>query len=230
MPMLYGCPKDPPKDRILVFIQTQGYVHQSIEAGVAALDHLGDRNEFGTVVTRNANDFNLENLKNYTAVVFLNTTGDVLNAEQEQAFTQYMQSGGGFVGIHAAADTEYDWPWYGKLVGAYFESHPKQQEARIVIQDTTHLAAQGIPNPWNHFDEWYNYKNISPDLNVIALLDESTYTGGTNGTIHPIAWSQEYDGGRMFYTGLGHTVEAYSDDLFLTHLLGGILYVLGRSE
>jgi len=229
-PMLSGCPKDPPKDRILVFTKTDGYVHESIGAGASALDYLGRRHEFGVVVSNEATDFNSENLKKYAAVVFLSTTGDVLNTEQEKAFMEFVQAGGGFVGIHAAADTEYDWPWYGKLVGAYFESHPEQQQARIVIKDTSHLAARGIPNPWNHFNEWYNYKDISPNLNIIALLDESSYTGGTNGAIHPIAWSQEYDGGRVFYTGLGHTIESYSDDIFLDHLAGGILYVLGRSE
>lgn len=229
-PMLSGCPKDPPEDRILVFYKTEGYVHQSIKNGASALYFLGEGNEFGVVVSKNAADFNSENLKNYAAVVFLNTTGDVLNTEQEKAFMEFVQAGGGFVGIHAAADTEYDWPWYGKLVGAYFESHPEQQQAEIIIKDSTHLATRQIPNPWNRFDEWYNYKNISPNLNIIALLNESTYTGGTNGAIHPIAWSQEYDGGRMFYTGLGHTIESYSDDTFLAHLAGGILYVLGRSE
>ena len=228
--MLSSCPKDPPKDRILVFTKTEGYVHESIGAGASALDYLGRRHEFGVVVSNDATDFNSENLKNYAAVVFLSTTGDILNTEQEKAFMEFIQAGGGFVGIHAAADTEYDWPWYGKLVGAYFESHPEQQQARIIIKDTAHLATRGIPNPWNHFNEWYNYKNISPNLNVIALLDESSYTEGTNGAIHPISWSQEYDGGKVFYTGLGHTVESYSDDIFLEHLAGGILYVLGRSE
>jgi len=230
LPILVGCPKDPPKDRILVFTKTDGYVHESIGAGTAALGYLGKTNEFGVVVSDDATDFNSENLKKYSAVAFLSTTGDVLNSEQEKAFTEFIQAGGGFVGIHAAADTEYDWPWYGKLVGAYFESHPEQQQARIIIKDTTHLATRGIPNPWNHFNEWYNYKDISPNLNIIALLDEASYTGGTNGAIHPISWSQEYDGGKVFYTGLGHTVESYSDDTFLKHLAGGILYVLGRSE
>ena len=115
------------------------------------------------------------------------------------------------MGIHAAADTEYDWAWYGKLVGGYFESHPEQQQAKIDVVDRTHPSTVHLKNEWLHFDEWYNFKNLNPKVNVLMKLDESTYKGGTNGNNHPIAWYHEFDGGRAFYTGLGHTEEAYDD-------------------
>jgi len=152
----------------------------------------------------------------------------VLNETQQVVFEQYIRSGGGFVGIHAAADTEYEWPWYGKLVGGYFESHPKIQKAVIHVKNSKHLATKGLPVDWKRTDEWYNYKSLNSDIKVLMTLDESTYEGGKNGSDHPIAWYHEYDGGRAFYTGIGHTNESYSEPLFLQHILGGILYAAGE--
>jgi cytochrome c len=180
--------------------------------------------------TRDAGYFVEDSLKNYSAVVFLSTTLNVLNADQQVAFERYIQAGGGFAGIHAAADTEYDWPWYNKLVGAQFLSHPQQQKAVIDVRDTTHAATSFLPRRWERFDEWYNYKNINPDVKVLATLDETTYQGGTNGENHPIIWYHAFDGGRAFYTGLGHTNESYSEPLFLRHLLAGIQYAIGEGK
>lgn len=132
------------------------------------------------------------------------------------------------MGVHAATDTEYEWPWYGKLVGAYFTNHPKVQKAIIKVTDKKHPSTKLLPDVWEHTDEWYNFKDINPDMKVLAWLDEKSYEGGTNGNEHPIAWYHEYDGGRAFYTGLGHTEESYSDPLFLKHLLGGIQYAIGK--
>lgn len=214
--------------RVLVFSKTKGFHHQSIPAGIAAIEKLGKENNFIVDTTTDADNFTEENLKKYSAVIFLSTTGDVLNEAQQEAFTHYIQSGGGYVGIHAAADTEYDWPWYNKLVGAYFLSHPKQQKAVILVTDKNHPATSFLPDRWERFDEWYNYKSIQPDIKVLALLDESSYEGGKNGDHHPIAWYHSFDGGRAFYTGLGHTKESYSEPLFLRHLLGGIEYGMGK--
>ena len=152
-------------------------------------------------------------------------------AEQGE-LEQFIRDGGGFVGIHAAADTEYEWPWYGKLVGAYFNGHPNDpnvREATLRIVDDQHPATEPLPQDWTRSDEWYNYKNINPENEVLINLDESTYEGGTNGESHPISWYKEYDGGRAFFTGLGHTVESYTDSLFLAHLAGGIQYAIGAS-
>jgi len=213
---------------ILVFTKTAGYRHASIEKGVAVLTELGGAHQFTVTQTENAGDFSLGNLQRFDLVIFLSTTLDVLDTEQERAFKSYINQGGSFMGIHAAADTEYDWPWYGKLVGAYFKSHPEQQEASIRVLDQAHPATRHLGGTWKHFDEWYNYKDMNPDVSVLMQLDESTYSGGENGANHPIAWYHEYDGGRAFYTGLGHTEESFDDPLFRAHLVGGITYCLGR--
>jgi type 1 glutamine amidotransferase len=214
--------------RLLVFTKTAGYVHNSIPDGVVALQKMAGENNWSVDTTSNAALFTTENLRNYKAIIFLSTTGDVLNAAQQAAFENYMQSGGGFVGVHAAADTEYDWPFYNKVVGAYFLSHPKQQNAIVQIREKNHVATSFLPERWERYDEWYNYKSISPDIKVLATLDESTYEGGKNGAEHPIAWYNAVGNGRAFYTGLGHTKESYVEPLFLRHLRGGILYVVGK--
>lgn len=214
--------------KLLVFTKTDGYRHESIPHGVSALKALGKTYDFSVTHSEDAAVFTNNNLMAYDAVVFLNTTENIFNKKQQKAFKQYINDGGGFIGIHAAADTEYNWPWYNKLVGAYFKSHPDQQKALIKISDIKHPATAHLGTTWQHFDEWYNFKNISTSLTVLATLDESSYKGGENGVYHPISWCQNFEGGKMFYTGLGHTIEAYKDPLFLKHLLGGIQYVLDK--
>jgi cytochrome c len=217
--------------RVLVFSRTKGYYHESIPSGIAAIQKLGAENGFGVDTTKDATKFTIDNLKKYQAIVFLSTTMDVLDSEQEKAMEGYIKTGGGFVGIHAAADTEYDWPWYNKLVGGYFKSHPNDPNVRkavINVIDKNHPASENLPEKWERSDEWYNYKDINPDLKVLAKLDEKTYEGGENGDNHPIIWYHEYDGGRAFYTGGGHTNESFEDPVFLQHLLGGIKYATGK--
>ncbi|MGI8636763.1 MAG: ThuA domain-containing protein, partial [Segetibacter sp.] len=179
--------------------------------------------------TENAALFTTDNLKNYAAVIFLCTTGNVLNDEQQQAFQQYIHSGGGFVGLHSAADTEYDWPWYGELNGAYFKSHPKQQEAVFNIVDPNNIATAHLPKVWKRFDELYNFKWIGTDLHYLITIDESSYTGGANGENHPMSWYHDFDGGRAFYTALGHDNKSFEDPLYLQHVLGGIRYAMGAN-
>lgn len=218
------------KPRVLVFTKTKGYFHESIPTGAAAIMQLGKTNDFIADTTSDARYFIEDSLKNYSTVIFLSTTGNVLNADQQLAFERYIQAGGGFLGIHAAADTEYDWPWYNKLVGAYFASHPKQQKAIINIVDKNHTATSFLPEKWERFDEWYNYRNVQPDIKILANLDETTYEGGQMGDSHPFVWYHDFDGGRAFYTGAGHTKESYSDSLYLKHLAGGIEYTLGNNQ
>ena len=216
--------------RILVFSKTAGFRHASIPTGKAALLKLGKEHQVKVDTTENAAYFVADSLKHYQAVVFLNTTSDVLNSEQQAAFENYIRQGGGFAGIHAATDTEYDWPWYTKLVGAQFESHPEVQQAVVAIVQKDHPATTGLPERWERTDEWYNFKNLNPEVQLLARLDESTYEGGKNGEHHPIAWFHTYDGGRAFYTGLGHTVESYSEPAFLQHVWGGIAYAMGKER
>lgn len=218
------------KYKILVFSKTAGFHHESIAVGIPAIQKLGAENGFAVDVTLDSTQFTPDNLKQYAAVVFLNTTGNVLSETQQTAFEHYIQGGGGFVGVHSATDTEYDWPWYGKLVGAYFLKHPEQQEATLRIADRKSIATRHLPATWTRKDEWYNFKAINPDLKVLITLDESTYKGGSNGDFHPMAWYHDYDGGRAFYTGLGHVDASYTDPLFLRHLLGGIQYAAGQKH
>ena len=215
-------------ENILVFTKTSGFRHKSIEAGVQTIMELGSKNNFIVTHTENSEMFSNESLKQYHLVIFLNTTGDVLNEIEEKALENYIKNGGSFMGIHAASDTEYKWSWYGKLVGAYFLNHPKQCTAVIKRIVKNHMATKHLPKKWMRFDEWYNFKSISENIHVLLALDESSYEGGKNGPFHPIAWSQEFDGGRSFYTGLGHTIESYKEPAFKQHILGGILYCLNR--
>ncbi|SMG09077.1 ThuA domain-containing protein [Arenibacter troitsensis] len=218
--------------RILVFSKTMGYKHSSIPQGMEAIQKLGIENNFLVDTTKNAEVFNDEDLKKYSAIVFLSTTGNILDAKQEAAFERYIQAGGGFVGVHAATDTEYDWGWYGKLVGAYFDSHPAgTPEADFIIKDNSFAATNMFEDTiWHRSDELYNFKKLNPEVNVLMTVDEETYEGGKNGEHHPMSWFHEYDGGRAFYTALGHTAESFSEDLFLRHFLGGINYAIGKNE
>ncbi len=214
--------------KVLVFCKTKGFHHASIPAGIAAIQKLGLENNFEVDTTTDAALFTEDNLKQYAAVIFLSTTGDVLNDEQQTAFEKYIRSGKGFVGVHAATDTEYGWPWYNQLVGAYFLSHPSQQEAVLTITDATHISTKHLPATWTRKDEWYNFKNIQPNLHTIITIDEKSYKGGVNGDFHPMAWYHEFEGGRAFYTELGHTDDSYADTLYLQHLLGGIKYAMKK--
>ena len=227
--LFFGC-GSPAPEKLLVFSKTMGYHHESIDTGVATLVQLAEAEGVAIDTTTDASWFNEKQLSQYSAVVFLSTTGDVLDAYQQADFERYIQSGGGFVGIHAAADTEYDWPWYNQLVGAYFQSHPHQQDAELTVLDNSHPATKKLPTLWKRYDEWYNYRNMAEGLNVLINLEESSYEGGENGKSHPIAWNREFDGGRMFYTGLGHTHEAYQDEDFQQHLWGGIRYAMGDNK
>ena len=222
----FSVPKNKPA--VLVFSKTNGYRHASIPAGIAAIKALGEANKFTVEATEDSLAFTGENLSKYKAVIFLSTTGNVLGEAQEKALEKFIQKGGGFVGVHAAADCEYDWPWYVKMVGASFLSHPEQQVAKLLIKDKSHRSTKHLPDTWERKDEWYNFKSINPDIKVLITIDENSYKGGKNGENHPMAWFHAYDGGRAFYTEFGHTDESFSEPLYLQHLLGGIQYAIKR--
>ena len=224
----YVAHSEPP--RILVFSKTAAFRHQSIEAGKAALAKMAGEKGFSVSFTEDAAQFNESNLKKFNTVVFLNTTGDILNPEQQNAFERYIQAGGGYVGIHAATDTEYEWPWYGQLAGAYFLDHPMPnnvQKGKYIVTQKNNWATKGMPDEFERTDEFYSFKNISPNINVVLKIDETSYVGGKNPDFHPMSWYQAFDGGRSFYTGMGHTDETFSEPLFLNHLWAGIHYTMG---
>ncbi|MFY1704384.1 ThuA domain-containing protein [Micromonospora sp. WMMA1923] len=215
---------------VLVFSKTAGFRHGSIPAGIAAIQQLGADNGFTVDTTEDGAAFTDENLARYKAVIWLSTTGDVLDAGQQAAFERYIQGGGGYAGVHAASDTEYSWEWYGDLVGAYFSGHPANQTATIKVEDHAHDSTAHLPERWSRYDEWYNFRtNPRGDVHVLSSLDETSYNPGAGamGADHPIAWCQEYDGGRSWYTGGGHTNESFAEPEFLRHLLGGIQTAAG---
>lgn len=224
-----GCDTD---IKILVFSKTDGFRHDSIEDGKSMLESIGAGNNWQVDLTENANDFSASNLAQYRVIVWLSTTGNVLNESQQQAFEDYLESGGGYVGIHAAADCETpdQWgsQWYRDVVGAQFRSHPNQQTATIEIEDGNHPATAHLNNTWEKFDEWYNYGRNPRDegVNVLMTLDESSYNPGDGamGNDHPISWNQDVELGRVFYTGLGHTEASYSNSDFRKHVEGGIIW------
>lgn len=220
-----------PTFTVLVFSKTAGFRHDSIPAGIQALRDLGEADNFAVDATEDAAAFTTANLARYQAVVWLSTTGDVLDDAEQSAFQSYVTGGGGYVGVHAAADTEFSWPFYGQLVGAYFASHPAIQRATVRIEDQDNPATAHLEPTWTRTDEWYNYRsNPRASVHVLATLDESSYAGGTMGADHPIAWCQRVGSGRSFYTGLGHTTESYADPLFRQHLLGGIRLAAGVAD
>ncbi len=224
----------PPPPRILIFSKTNGYRHESIEAGKDALVKICAENGMLADTTEDAIYFNERNLKRYAAVVFLNTNGEVLDARQEADFERYIQAGGGFVGVHSASGTEYTWRWYGGLVGGYFKDHPAIQTVDLMPENCRHPAVQHLGcQPWNWKEELYNFRNYEPGLQVLLTVKDSSYKGATvpEGTPnHPLAWCHEYDGGRAFYTALGHIPAAYSDPVFQQHLLGGLRYAVGENK
>jgi cytochrome c len=220
----------PQRPRILVFTKTAGFRHASIPTAVRAIRELGQRNGLSVEATEDAAAFSASNLRRYRAVVFLLTTGDVLNESQQAAFERFVRGGGGFAGVHSAADTEHGWAWYGRLLGAHFRSHPQIQRASVRVTNRKHPSTSGLPANWLRVDEWYNFtRNPRPSVDVLARLDEGSYRPGDGamGADHPIAWAHSFQGGRAWFTGGGHTDESYAEPLFRRHLLGGIRYAAG---
>lgn len=215
--------------RVLLFTETRGYRHDAIADALDALDELAAT---AGIQTDRADDsigvFTDASLSAYDAVVWVLTSGDVLTTEEQVAFERYIRSGGGYAGIHAASDTEYNWPWYGALVGAYFARHPEIQSATQIVEDGSHASTIHLGASWTRTDEWYDYStNPRAQVNVLMRLDEGSYSGGGMGVDHPSAWFHDYDGGRSWYTGGGHTKASYSETDFRDHLLGGLRYAAG---
>lgn len=205
---------------LLVHTRTTDYRHASIPAGVAALRDLG----FDVDATE-APEALEGPLDRYAAVVFLSTSGTVLTPAGRERLAVYVESGGGFAGVHAAACTEYDWPYYGELLGARFDRHPPLQPGRALVEDGGHPATRHLPPVWPVTDEWYDFRsNPRGRARVLLRADESSYDGGGMGEDHPLAWCRDQGAGRVFYTALGHTTEAYADPDFRAHLLGGITW------
>ncbi len=216
----------PPKPRVLLFTKTATFRHTSIPDGIACVRELLAP-DVEVVATEDAAQFTSDNLKEFRAVVFLSTTGDVLNDEQQIAFQEFIEAGGGFAGIHAASDTEHTWPWFADLVGARFAGHPDVQLATVIVEDHSHPSTAMLPERWPRTDEWYRF-NRNPrtvdGIHVLASLDETSFTGGEMNGDHPCAWWRTMKQGRAWYTAGGHTKESFAEPLFREHIKRGILW------
>ena len=207
---------------VLVITETKGWIHDSIESGLKLIQNIGNKNNFNVYHSDNSSVITYKNLKEIKTIIFLNTTEEILTDVEQKVMESFIKSGKGFVGVHAAADTEYNWQWYGKLVGAYYRNHPEVMNGKILT--INHKITNHLDSEWEIEDEWYNFDYVNYDINILLHLDEDSYIGGEHPDYHPITWYHEYDGGRSFYTGLGHTKEVYDDERFIKLLEKGILY------
>jgi type 1 glutamine amidotransferase len=222
--------------RVLLFTKTTGFRHESIPAGIAAIQDLVAGLDLLADHTEDAAAFAAANLERYAAVVWLDVSGDVLDSSQRADFTAYLRGGGGFAAIHSSTDAEWSWPEYEQIVGARFLSHPggtlQFQEAELSVVDVSHPSTASLPDPWRWTDEWYAFtSNPSDRVSVLLTVDESSYDteGVPMGAPHPISWHSSFGAGRVWYTALGHRDEMFADQAFRAHLSGGVASVL-RAE
>lgn len=231
MLVFLGCSGLNDKPRVLILAKQEFYFHESTPVAIEAIKEICKKNNwYGEAVDDPWDTFLEEKLPGYAAVIFLNTAGDVLNPTQEALFERYIQSGGGFVGIHTAVDTEHNWDWYGDLVGGRFESNADVQDATLQVLDPDHISTRHMDPSWMHRDEWFNLTRLSPHINVVLSVDETTFEGGKMGGSHPVSWYHAFNGGRSFTTALGHTPESYSNPAFLQHIEAGIRYAIGKGQ
>jgi type 1 glutamine amidotransferase len=213
---------------VLVFTRTTAFRHASIEDGVAAIRRLGAANGFTVEATEDPTRIEEGAPERFQVVVYLLSTGEPLDPTQQESLRRWVESGGGWVGVHAAADAMYHWPWYGQLVGAWFRRHPSVQRATVRITDRDHPSTRSLPAGWTRTDEWYDFRdNPRGRVQVLAVVDESSYQGGGMGADHPVSWYHQQGRGRSWYTALGHTKASWSEALFLAHILGGIQWAAG---
>lgn len=214
--------------RVLVFTRHLGFAHKSIPIGIEAVRALGRATGFAVDATEDPTRFSDAGLAPYSVVVFLSTTGDVLDSTQQAAMERYLAAGHGWVGIHSASDTEYGWPWYMAMIGTHFVRHPAVQAATITVVDTANASTRHLQSPLSRVDEWYDFSSQPTGARVLVRVDERSYSGGQMGAVHPVSWLQSYGGGRAWYTAMGHTSCSYTERPFLEHIRGGILWAAGK--
>ncbi len=226
----YACKSDDAPGtmpKVLVFFKTEGFRHASISDGQNLFDSLADVNNWSISLSDQAVLFHPDSLRKFNLIIFLNTTGDILDSVQQVAMENWYRSGGRFMGIHSATDTEYQWPFYNQMVGAYFDGHPPQQEATL-ISGAAHPSNVHLPERWTIFDEWYNFRDLSASKTDLLFVDESSYTGGTMGANHPMAWTLAIDNGRTWYTGIGHAPDTYRNKDYVQMIEAAALDLLNN--
>lgn len=223
------------KPRILLFSHSTGYRHASIGTGVAAIQGLGAREKMTIVPSADPAVFTPERLRDFDAIVFLSTSTDPKKPESEwfqgarrDALQGFVRRGGGVVGIHAASDSHYHWPWYGKMIGGHFAKHPPgTPEGVLTVVDRKHQATKGVAPTMKRADEWYYFDDYNPEAKILVTLDPASI-GEKDVNPNPISWAHEFEGGRVFYTAMGHTPETFTDTNFLKHLTGGLRWVMKK--
>lgn len=217
----------------------KGYVHDNIATSVEAIRDLGAANGFAVDASDDPAVFTPANLKQYRAIVFSNSNHEAFqNDSQRQAFRQFVQAGGGVAGIHIATGTERNWPYFWSLMGGKFLRHPKLQKFTVTVKDATHPATRGLPSTFEWEDECYLFTNMNPDVKVLLTADparvadpkRSEEPGELRDGVYALSWYNTFDGGRQYYTALGHKKEHYSDPLLRKQIAGGILWVIGKTK
>lgn len=214
---------------ILVFTKANGFKHAAIQKGAETVKEMEKIYPFKVTVSDDSLMFSEQSLKQFDVALFMNTTGNILGNEEKLAFQNFIRNGGGFVGVHAASDTEHDWDWFDQLVGTHFSDHPRIQKAKLNVLKNDTPSTKHLPKVWEMTDEWYNWKHdLDPSIEVLITIDETTYEGGKHGDNHPISWRHEFEGGKVWFTALGHVLENFDDENFIKHLAGGIKWAASK--
>lgn len=220
--------------QVLLFTKSLDFHHVSIQNGVSMFKELSQDNHFGLTWTEQSDFFdNQEDVNSMDVIVFMNTSGDILNDHQRVALQEYMRQGGNFVAIHSASFTMMEWPWYIELVGGVWNRHPNPGIWTAVVNNERpdHPSAFHLPEKWLVTEEWYNYLELSDNIEVILSIDDATFPGGKMPNYHPIAWYQDnFEGGRSFHTGLGHPEGIYDEPWFRQHILGAVWWAATGGE
>ncbi|MES2478837.1 MAG: ThuA domain-containing protein [Bacteroidota bacterium] len=210
----------------MLFTKANGFYHESISSGIEMFQSNGTQWGIELFETDKSSAFTEDNLQQYQLIVFLNNTGNLFSDEERLALQSYIRKGGAILGIHAATDAEYDWPWYGQMLGARFKDHPAVQEAICNTILLSHPSVQGMPEQWLHVDEWYNFSSLASDNHTVLTVDENSYIGGSHGAHHPVSWYREFEGGKIFYTAMGHNKESYQEPIFVKHIAGAVEWLI----
>ena len=228
--------------KVLVYTKNgKGYVHDNIPSAIACIQIMGREQGFKVDTSSNATIFTAQNLKQYTMLIFASTNNDVFDTDDQRvAFRNYIEAGGGFVGIHSVTGTERNWTWFKKLVGCTFLVHPPFQKFDVKVIAPNSPLVQGIPKVWQHEDELYFNKEWYPGITVVMADDLTTLDPaakatkergmGSFGNLYPSVWYQTYDGGNVWVTALGHDQKSYSDPVYVRLILNGIKFVAGKSK
>ena len=219
---------------ILIFSKTLGYRHMSIPSAISSISALAAQTKLFTVDTsEDATIFASSSLSHYSVIVLLQSIGDIFDQPQLNALKSFVRAGGGIVGIHGAAAGMPNSEWYGKLIGAHFDMHPPAEIGTLIVENSNrnHWILNGAGSREGWKDEWYNFhthprENVN--LKILLRGDTKSFQGGKMGEDHPLVWCQEFEGGRSFFTALGHFDGAYQDDWYMNQIFGGILWAARR--